>query len=164
MDEKTQDLGTVKEGLGWRISLSIIGGVGWLVFLVLWLFFYAYPLEQWEKNVSVLLLSLFIVFGVLGLPWAYWAIKHQSEEEKELWEIKGFKLRIWVSIIIGVVCFLFLIYWFWYEAIPYSVFQNLAIFIVTILILGGILGAMWAPWSMKHKPEEYHHHDDLKDK
>jgi MFS family permease len=162
MDEESSKIKNRTEGLGWRVSLSILIGVGWLVFLILWLFFYAYPLSEWEKNVAILLMSLLVICGILGIPWAIWAIRNQSAQEKELWEIKGFKWRLWVSIILGAAVFLFLIYWFWYQALPYSVFQNIAIFIVAFLIIGGILGAMWAPWSMKHKPD--HHHSDERKK
>jgi hypothetical protein len=44
----------------------------------------------------------------------------------------------------------FLIYWFWYQASIFDIYQNIAIFIVAILIMGGIMGAVWAPWGMKH--------------
>jgi MFS family permease len=159
MSGDTPDIKKEQAGLGWRVSLSIIVGVSWCVFLILWLFFFAYPLGQWEKNVAILLLSLLIICGILGVPWAYWAIKNQTAKDRELWELKGFKSRLWVSIIIALIFFVFLICWFWFYAVPYSVFQNLAIFIVCALIVGGILGAMWAPWGMKHRPEQ-HHHDD----
>jgi hypothetical protein len=109
MDEESSKIKNRTEGLGWRVSLSILIGVGWLVFLILWLFFYAYPLSEWEKNVAILLMSLLVICGILGIPWAIWAIRNQSAQEKELWEIKGFKWRLWVSIILGAAVFLFLI-------------------------------------------------------
>lgn len=163
MNKESYDRKGKKETPGWAVSLSILIGVGWLVFLLLWLFFYAYPRSEWEKNVAVLLLSLLIICGILGIPWAVWAIKNQSVQDKELWELRGFKLRIEISIILGLAVFLFLIYWFWYQAIPYTVFQNLAIFIVSFLIVGGLLAAMWAPWGMTH-PHEHNHHDDEQSK
>jgi MFS family permease len=158
MNEESYDGKGKKDSPGWAISLSILIGVGWLVFLIIWLFFYAYPRAEWEKNIAVFLLSLLLLCGILGVPWGVWAIKNQSVQDKELWSLKGFKSRIGISIIFGLAVFLFLIYWFWYQAIPYSVFQDLAIFIVSFLIVGGILGALWAPWGMKHKPD--HHHND----
>jgi hypothetical protein len=30
------------------------------------------------------------------------------------------------------------------------VYQNIVIFVIPFLIIGGVLGAMWAPWGMKH--------------
>jgi hypothetical protein len=40
MDENGEEIIETK-GMGWRVSLSILVGVGWLVFLLLWFFFYA---------------------------------------------------------------------------------------------------------------------------
>jgi hypothetical protein len=137
------------QGMGWEVSLSIIGGVGWLVFLILWLFFYAsnYP---WEKNVAIFLLSLLVMGCILGLPWMIWGIRHRTEREKEIWHTKGFRWRVWLSMILFFFILIFLIYWFWYLAEPYTLYQNLAIIIVSILIVGGIIGASWIPWGMKY--------------
>jgi len=145
------------KGMGWRVSLSILVAVGWLVFLILWLFFYAKG-YAWEKNLAVVLLSLLVLCGVVGIPWGVWAIRNRSAMEKEMWETKGFQWRVWVSLFIFLADMVFLIYWFWFLAEPYDVYQNIAIFLVTFLILGGLLGAMWAPWGMKH-PQHPHHHE-----
>jgi len=143
------------KGLAWRISLSILVGVGWLVFLLLWIIFYA-PSYPWEKNIAVFLLSLLILIGIVGVPWAYWAYKKQTPVEQEMWRQKGFLWRFWISILVGLIVILFLIYWFWMLAEPYTFFQNIAIFIVSILIAGGLLAAMWAPWGMKYDVEHPH--------
>jgi hypothetical protein len=143
------------EGLAWRISLSILVAVGWLVFLLVWLFFYAnqYP---WEKNVAVLLLSLLILVGILGVPWAYWAYTKQTPAEKNMWHQKGFQWRFWASLLLGLGFILFLIYWFWVYAAPYDIYQNIAIFIITLLIAAGLTAAMWVPWGMKYGPAYDH--------
>jgi hypothetical protein len=137
------------KGLGWRVSLSIIIGVGWLVFLILWFFFYAGS-YNWEKNLAILMLSLLVVMFILGTPWAYWGWKHRTSKESEMWKTKGFKWRIILSLILAFAVVIFLIYWFWYLAEPYDVYQNIAIFIVSLLIAGGSLAASWAPWGMKY--------------
>ncbi len=149
------------EGLAWRVSLSILVGVGWLVFLVLWLFFYAKN-YAWERNVAIFLFSLLLLVGILGGPWAYWAYKKQTAAEKEMMEIKGFRWRIWVSILFMLCAFVFLIYWFWIVAEPYDIYQNLAIFIVSLLITGGLLAAMWAPWGMKYDSAQRSKSDEQK--
>jgi hypothetical protein len=137
------------KGLSWKAPLSILTGVAWLIFLLVWLFFYAgdYSLYQ---NFAIFLLSIVVLIIILGVPWAYWAISTMSKKEKEMWRIKGFKLRVGVSIIIAFVFLFFLIYLFWYLAGGYDFFQNLAIFIITILITGGIMGAFWARWGIKN--------------
>jgi hypothetical protein len=141
------------EGLAWRISLSILVAVGWLVFLLIWLFFYAnqYP---WEKNLAVILLSLLVLIGIVGGPWAYWAFKKQTPPEKTMWRQKGFQWRFWTSLLIGLALICFLIYWFWTYAAPYDVYQNFAIFIITLLIAAGLTAAMWVPWGMKYGPDQ----------
>lgn len=159
MSEEIQCANKETEGLAWRVSLSILVGVGWLVFLVLWLFFYAKG-YAWEKNLAIFLLSLLLLIGVLGVPWAYWAFKQQTSVEKEMWKQKEFQWRFWVSMLVGLSMILFLIYWFWALAEPYDIYQNLAIFIVSLLIAGGLVAAMWVPWGMKYSPEHQHHHHD----
>lgn len=119
------------------------------MFLLLWLFFYADD-YVWEKNLAIILFSVLLLCGILGIPWAFWSIQNRSAKETEMWKLKGFRMRIWVSIIVGFGVIVFLIYWFWFLAPPYTVYQNLAIFIVSILIAGGLLAAMWAPWGMKY--------------
>ena len=147
MEDKPID--TRKAGFRWGVSLSIIGGVGWLIFIIIWLAFYAsaYP---WEKNFAIFLLSLLIVGIVLGTPWSIWGMKQRTQKEKEMWKIKGFKWRVWFSGVFVIAIFSFLIYWFWFLAVPYSIYQNIAVIIVAFLVLGGVMGAMWAPWGLKY--------------
>ena len=140
---------TKTKGFGWKVSLSILGAVGWLVFLVLFLFFYAGGL-YWTQVFAVVLLSLLLVGIVIGGPWAVWAWKHEPESLRYK-NMKGFQWRIWFSIVVALGLLLFLIYWFWYQGENWNVFQNIAIFIVALLIIGGVVGAVWAPWGIRNK-------------
>jgi len=142
---------SLEKGLSWRIALSVIVGVGWLVFLVIWLFF-QWGSYSWEKNLAIILLSLLIVGGVLGLPWILWGMKHPMEKEK-MYSIKGMKTRIILSAIVFGGIIIGLIIWFWYYATPYAWYQNIAILIIAVLIGGGIMGVSWAPWGLKHQKE-----------
>jgi len=144
-----EDDATKTKGFGWKVSLSILAGVGWLVFLIIWLFFYASE-YHWTKNVAIFLMSIAVIGVILGIPWAYWARRYQKEEEKLMWKIKGFRWRVWLSAFLVIALMGFLVYWFWYLAQGFSLYQNIAIFIVSILIMGGIMGAAWAPWGMKY--------------
>ena len=90
---------------------------------------------------------------ILGIPWTFWGMKYRTKQEIEMWKTKGFKWRIWLSIIIAFLLIIFLIYWFWSLAEDFDIYQNIAIFIVSLLIAGGILGASWAPWGIKHGKE-----------
>jgi hypothetical protein len=73
MDEDEEVLET--PGFAWRVSLSIIVGVGWLVFLILWATFYAAAFTLIE-NVVIVLVSMLIVGAILGASWASWGIKY----------------------------------------------------------------------------------------
>ena len=69
-------------GMRWRVSLSIIMGVGWLVFLILWLAFYASDFTAYQ-NIAIVLASLLIVGAVLGAAWASWGMKHGRKFKKK---------------------------------------------------------------------------------
>ena len=62
-------------GLAWRVSLSILVGVGWLIFLILWVVFYAADFTLVE-NIALILVSILIVGALLGASWASWGIKY----------------------------------------------------------------------------------------
>ncbi|MEI6796437.1 MAG: hypothetical protein WCK39_06205, partial [Methanomassiliicoccales archaeon] len=61
-------------GLGWRISLTVLLGVGWLAFLIIWLFFYAgnFPLHQ---NIAVFILSVVVALGLASLVWISFGLR-----------------------------------------------------------------------------------------
>ena len=66
------------KGFGWRISLSIIVGIGWLIFLILWLFFFASNFNIYQ-NIAIFIVSILIVGGVLGASWAPWVMKYGNK-------------------------------------------------------------------------------------
>ena len=70
--------------------------------------------------------------------------------EWKMFEIKGFTWRVVVSIVLPFCAIVFLIIWFWSYAVPYTVWQNIAILLVTLLVMGGALGVIWARWGMIH--------------
>lgn len=137
---------------GWRISLSIAMGVGWLIFLIIWLAFFAgdetlgFSLYQ---NIAIIMISILVVFVILGGSWAAWGLKYIPKEGKEMMKTTGFTSRIVVSIIIPLALIIFWIYWFYFPAENFDPYQNLAILLVSLLAVGGILGSIWAPWGMK---------------
>jgi hypothetical protein len=137
------------KGLGWRVSLSIFCGIGWLVFLLLWLFFFASAYTIYQ-NIAIILLSLFVVGIVLGVPWTVYGLRFQSDKDREMWKTEGFKWRVWLSIIVGALFFIGMIYWFWFMASAFYLYQNIAILIVLMLIAGGIIAGSWASWGIKH--------------
>ena len=69
-------------GMRWRVSFSIVVGVGWLVFLILWLAFYASDFDVYQ-NIAIFLASLLIIGAALGAAWAPWGMKYGRKFEKE---------------------------------------------------------------------------------
>lgn len=61
-------------GFRWRVALSILVTIGWLIFLILWLAFYADNFSFYQ-NIAVFLVSILVMASILGSAWAYWGMK-----------------------------------------------------------------------------------------
>ncbi len=62
-------------GFAWRVSLSILVVFGWIIFLVLWLIFYAEVFNVYQ-NLAIILVSILIALAILAASWAFWGIKY----------------------------------------------------------------------------------------
>lgn len=137
---------------GWKVSLSIIMGIGWIAFVIIWLAFFAgnadYGFNAYQ-NFAIILISILVVIIILGGTWASYGIKQIPKEGKEIMKAVGFTSRVIVSMIIPLALMIFLIIWFFLYAEDYNIYQNFAVFIVSILAMIGIMGGIWAPWGMK---------------
>ena len=138
--------------MGWRVAVSSIGGVGWLAFVIIWLFFYADDYSGYQ-NVAIILLSVVAVTAVAGLPWAICGRCKQTGKEAALQQTEGFQWRVVVSAVVALGMVIFLIVWLFFYADGYSIYQNVAVVLVAILLMGGLQGALWAPWGMRHGSE-----------
>ena len=58
--------------------------------------------------------------------------------------------RVYASIAVVFGWLLFLALWLFFYAISFSVLQNIAIFLLSLIVAGILLIALWLPWSMKH--------------
>jgi len=144
--EKLED---ISHPSGWRVSLSIIAGVAWLIFVIVWLAFYAGDYNVY-RNIAIVLISILVLIVVLGVPWAVWAIRHIPEEGRRMMKAAGFASRVAISIVIPFALLIFLIVWFYQYASDFNIYQNVAVFLVSVLAVGGVMGVIWAPWGMKH--------------
>ena len=59
--------------LGSRVAGTIIVGVGWLAFILLWLAFYAGKFDFWQ-NLAVFLVSVIVAVGITAVMWVKWAL------------------------------------------------------------------------------------------
>lgn len=78
---KDEDIMKTK-GFDWRVSLSIISVVAWLIFLIIWLFFYANNFNVYQ-NIAIFIVSILAFGGIMGASWAPWGIKHGHKLEKK---------------------------------------------------------------------------------
>ncbi len=61
--------------------------------------------------------------------------------------------RIYATIIIGLLWLLFLGIWLFFYASSYSIIQNIAVFIISLVVVGALIVPIWLPWSFKqNKP------------
>jgi hypothetical protein len=65
----------------------------------------------------------------------------------------GIASRVAVSIVVGVVWLVFLIIFLAFYANNFNVYQNIAIFIASILVVGAILGLMWVVLGNQSSPQ-----------
>ncbi len=146
MAEKKFEHGLLKAGFSGAVA------IGWLIFIILFL---AFDFGEFRPNekIAIILLSIFIITVLLGGVWVYWTLQMMTKKEWKMFKIKGFRWRILVSIIYGLTLLIILILCFWYVWTDFTFWQYLAIILVLILLNGGIMGALWAPWGTKHKDE-----------
>lgn len=135
-------------GMVWRITLSIAAALGWLAFLILWLGFYAGDYNVYQ-NIAVIIASIIGLVAVNAIAWASFGLRMARKEGT--WHPRGADI---VTGIAGVAWAVFLVVWLMLYAGDYSVYQNLAVFIVSILAFGGISGAAHAiGWA--RNPQRY---------
>jgi len=129
-------------GFAWRVGLSIVVVFGWLAFLIVWLFFYAPDHSIWQ-NIAIFLVSVIVGIGILAAAWATWGIRYAKSVGHEPHFEKPHASTI-VNVVAGVGWVIFLIIWLFYYAPDYDAYQNLAIFILSLLVLGAITGSVSA--------------------
>ncbi|MEE9223502.1 MAG: hypothetical protein V3U51_02005 [Thermoplasmata archaeon] len=146
--EITMDDMMGRKSPGWRIPLSIVTAVGWLVFLVIWLFFYAGDHHIYQ-NIGIVLFSLMVVALILGTAWIAWGLSGMNEFEEMIMATGGLKSRMIFSMAVPIVILMLLGLWLFFMAMDFDIYQNIAVFIVIVLVMGGILGVVWTTggWS-----------------
>jgi uncharacterized membrane protein len=185
-------------GMTWRVSLSIVEAIGWLIFLVIWFFFYAQTLHFFQ-NIAVFAVSVAILAIMEGFTWTptwwdreihgfgravvlqgivglitlvfafYWlyfyadatdlytniailiipiAVYGLAQSVGRRWrKVEELRTSVWAAgLILGIIWAAFLFIWFYYYAAGYSLFENFGIFALTGIIFGGLQGVIRAPW------------------
>ena len=128
-------------GFAWRVGLSIFVVFGWLAFVIIWLFFYAEDHDVFQ-NIAIFLVSILVGIGILAGAWATWGIRYASRfgGHEEWMKPRG----TWIlNTVAGLGWLIFLIIWLYFYADNYSGYQNLAIVITSLLVLGAVSGSAW---------------------
>ena len=135
------------EGERWGARISAMGGIGWLLFIVLWLPFandfsatiYAITFYQ---NIAIILASFLMMMLIVMAPWAG---QMQISINKEV--SIGKKPQGTVGMFFAWIAFL--VAWLWLFAGTYSANQNVAAVLLSFAVFCGIVLAMWLPWARK---------------
>jgi len=128
-------------GFAWRVGLSILVVFGWLAFVIIWLFFYAEDWGVWQ-NIAIFMVSVLVGIGILAAAWASWGIRYAKEvgDGPHMETPKGTTI---LNSVAGIGWLVFLVVWLFYYADGYSVYQNLAILIASLMVLGAVTGSVW---------------------
>jgi hypothetical protein len=58
---------------GSRVAGTVIVGVGWLAFILLWLAFYSGNYDFWQ-NLAMFIVSVIVAVGMVAVIWIKWAL------------------------------------------------------------------------------------------
>jgi MFS family permease len=131
-------------GFGWRVAASILIGIGWISFLILWLFFFASDYDVFQ-NLAIVIVSVLVGVGVLGAMWAPWGMRMAKKDGTERPWRSGRPILMTVISIVSCIGWLsFLIVWLFFYAGDYTGYQNLAVLILSLLVVGIVNGGGWA--------------------
>ena len=71
------------------------------------------------------------------------------EENKSL--NYNFTGRIVLSIVLASAWLIFLILWLFFFATSYNIYQNIAIFLISVIVEGTLQAVTWIPWGTKQE-------------
>jgi hypothetical protein len=129
-------------GLVWRSRATGIVGIGWVAFLITWLFLFASEFDIYQ-NIVIVVLSLIVGIAIVCTIWMS-AMKGMGSFKDEFSGVKGLGWRMLFSMIVMAASLVFFLVWFYFFAADFSGYQNLGIFIVQILVTFGILAVTWS--------------------
>jgi hypothetical protein len=72
---------------------------------------------------------------------------NKNEEEKMMGMMAN---RISFSVFIGCLWVVFFVWWLFFNAESYTLYQNLAVFLISLILPGAVLCIMWVNWGMRY--------------
>jgi len=134
--------------LGWRVSFSILVGIGWLGFFILWLAFAAGNFTGYQ-NVAIILLSMLITTLLLGGIWIFWIVRWFPKVGKTILKGIGLRWRIWTTFGTPFALTLILTFWFYFFADSFTIYQNIGVVFVLLLLSALIIITIWSSWKKR---------------
>jgi hypothetical protein len=121
---------------GWRAKVSAVGGIAWLIFVIVWLLFLSTPVGNLLigrplglfENIAVILDSLLFIGALNVLMWVPSPGEGMSSK---------------ISAIGGIGWLMFLIYWAPFQMEEFSIYRNVAVFLLSFLIMIAIVITPW---------------------
>ena len=140
-------------GLGWRVPASILIVVGWLAFVVIWLFFFASDYSIY-KNLAVLFVSVLIGLVILVVIWIGFGLRMgrmHAPDRPEWNDYRQVRWRSMFSVAVVLAWSAFLLIWLFDYADGFTGYQNIAVIFVSLLIAGGLSAAVWSSWGRRYR-------------
>jgi len=135
-------------GFGWRVPASILIVMGWLAFVIIWLFFFASDYSIY-KNLAILFVSILIGLAVLVSIWVGYGLR-MSRMYGPSGEWAGYRQLRWrvaLNVVVLIGWCLFFLIWLFLYADGFSGYQNIAVIFVSLLVAGGLSAAIWSGWK-----------------
>ncbi len=66
-----------REGMGWRVGVSIVTFFGAMIAVILWLFFYAGSFGVYQ-NLAIVVVILLAFIAIMGATWASWGMRQSD--------------------------------------------------------------------------------------
>ena len=127
-------------GVGWRTRVSILTGIGWIVFLLIhlgfiWVYFDLY------RNIAFELISFLLLIGINALTWMSMMPERVPSRMRRKSNITAGLLVVWL---------IFMIVWLLWFADGYTLNQNIAITLLSLMFMYIIAVGTWTPWTQEH--------------
>lgn len=126
----------------WRAILTIVASFGWLIFIIIWLYFYTSDLSS-SQNLAVMLVSVLVLIAVLAVAWVTWGLKYPRPVMPQGY---GYypphpKARSAIGGITSIIWLTFIVVWLFFYASDFTLYQNIGAALASALI---VFGAGWA--------------------
>jgi hypothetical protein len=132
------------------IATAVIG-VAWLIFVIVYLVFYAESTGfSFFQNIAVLLTSVLVVGAVISIMWISFGMKQAKKSaDKKSAEMIPSSWRISLSAVLAIGWVIFALLFIAFYSENFSFIENIAILLITLLIVGVLFILMWVGYGMR---------------